>query len=319
MAKSTNAERVQADTQDDIENYGQHQPASTVPPLRIVPPNEPAVAGHDVFPEFAVSLDETERRIKMLQQYVREHMVDGEDYGIIPGSNKPTLFKAGAEKLNAVYGFAPLVTIEHRVENWDKGFLAYEVKVSLINKRTGQLEAEGVGSCNTKERRYARQDAPSIANTVLKMAKKRALVDATISATRASGLFAEDLEEVDGNGARPTHNRTDEAASPKPSQAPAQSANATPSPQQSNRNSGQRHERASTNGQGADARASERQVKAIWGIAKQICDGSPEYAEREILKMTQGIAPESLSPREASELIDRLRQCAPRTRRAQAA
>ena len=44
----------------------------------------------DVFPDFAISLEEANRRVKMLQSYVREHMVEGEDYGVIPGSTKPT-------------------------------------------------------------------------------------------------------------------------------------------------------------------------------------------------------------------------------------
>jgi hypothetical protein len=151
----------------------------------------------DVFLDFAVSLEEAGRRVKMLQQYIREHMTEGEDFGTIPGSNKPTLFRPGAEKLIAIFGLAPIVEITHRIEDWEKGFVAYEIKVRLINKRTGHIEAEGLGSCNSKERRYARQDAPSVSNTVLKIAKKRALVDATLSATRASGLFAQDLEDQD--------------------------------------------------------------------------------------------------------------------------
>lgn len=154
-------------------------------------------AGQDVFPDFAVSPEEVTRRTRMLQDYVRHHMVEGEDYGIMPGGSKPTLFKPGAEKLNAVYGLSPIVEVTNRMENWDDGFVAYEVKVTLLNKRSGQIEAEGIGSCNSRERRYKNQDAAGSANTVLKMAKKRALVDATLSATRASGMFTQDLEDVD--------------------------------------------------------------------------------------------------------------------------
>lgn len=160
--------------------------------------DSPMLNPPDVFPDFAISLDEANRRVKMLQEFVREHMVEGEDYGIIPGtSTKPTLFKAGAEKLNAIFGLAPLVEISNRMEDWDDGFVAYEVKVTLLNKRTQQPEAEGIGSCNSHERRYKNQDAANIANTVLKMSKKRALIDATLSATRASGLFTQDLEDHD--------------------------------------------------------------------------------------------------------------------------
>src|SRR5690606_28333663 len=36
----------------------------------------------------------------------------------------------------------------------------------------------------------------SLCNTVLKMAKKRALIDATLSATRSSGIFTQDVEDL---------------------------------------------------------------------------------------------------------------------------
>ena len=156
-----------------------------------------AFNGADVFPDFAVDPAEMTRRTSMLKEYVREHMSEGEDYGIIPGGNKPTLFKPGAEKLNAVFGLSPLVEILNRIEDWDASFVAYEVKVTLLNKRTQMVEAEGVGSCNSRERKYKNQDAANVANTILKMAKKRALIDATLSATRASGMFTQDLEDLD--------------------------------------------------------------------------------------------------------------------------
>ena len=36
-------------------------------------------------------------------------------------------------------------------------------------------------------------------NTVLKMAKKRALVDAVLTATAASDIFTQDLEDISAN------------------------------------------------------------------------------------------------------------------------
>ena len=173
----------------------------------------------DVFPDFAASPEEVTRRTEMLRDYVKNHMTVGEDYGVIPGGNKPTLFKPGAEKLNAVFGLSPMVEVSNRVEDWDNGFVAYEMKVTLLNKRTGGVEAEGIGSCNSRERRYKNQDAAGIANTVLKMAKKRALVDATLSATRASGMFTQDLEDIefesDKGNYSPRNNRGDEREAPR--------------------------------------------------------------------------------------------------------
>jgi hypothetical protein len=150
----------------------------------------------EIVPSFAVSLSEVESRIHMLQQFVKKYMISGEDYGIIPGIQKPSLLKPGAEKLCDVYGFSKLVEVKHRVEDWEKGFFHYEVEVTLINKKTNLIEAQGIGACNSKEKKYRYQDAFTIVNTILKMAKKRALVDAVLSATRSSGIFTQDVEDM---------------------------------------------------------------------------------------------------------------------------
>lgn len=137
----------------------------------------------------------------MLQSFVRELMIPGLDYGLIPGCPKPSLFKSGAEKLCDIYGFSKLITVINRFEDWQEGFFSYEVKATLINKRTGLVEAEGIGNCNSKERKYKSQDAFNISNTILKMAKKRAIVDAVLSATRSSGIFSQDIEDFKGDKA----------------------------------------------------------------------------------------------------------------------
>lgn len=149
-----------------------------------------------IVPEFAITVNEARQRVAALQQFVNEIMMPNEDYGIIPGCKKPSLFKAGAEKLCDVFGFSKHVEVINRVEDWDKKIFHYEIKVTLINKRTSLIEAEGVGSCNNRESKYVKQDAYSILNTLLKMAKKRAIVDAVLSATRSSGIFNQDLEDI---------------------------------------------------------------------------------------------------------------------------
>ncbi|MDU6036933.1 MAG: hypothetical protein E6Y83_01195 [Clostridium butyricum] len=148
-------------------------------------------------PEFAITMNEARERINMLQSFVKEMMIPKIDYGFIPNCDKPSLFKSGAEKLCDTFGFSKQIEILNRVEDWDKGLFHYEVKTILKNKRTGIIEAEGIGSCNTKERKYIKQDSYSIINTILKMAKKRAFVDAVLSATRSSGIFTQDIEELD--------------------------------------------------------------------------------------------------------------------------
>lgn len=148
-----------------------------------------------IIPDFVVTLEAAKERISMLQIFVKEMMIVNIDYGLIPNCQKPTLFKSGAEKLTDIFGFSKQFEITNRVEDWDKLLFHYEVKSILINKRTGLIEAEGLGCCNNRERKYKNQDGFSIINTILKMAKKKALVDAVLSATRSSGIFTQDIED----------------------------------------------------------------------------------------------------------------------------
>jgi len=181
--------------------------------------------------DFAMTVDEMEKRMKIMQDFIKRAMVENQDYGKIPGTDKPTLLKSGAEKLGIFYGYSNSAEIINKVEDWKNGFFHYEVKVTLTNKRTGKIEAEGMGSCNSMEARYRyrwvfenqlprsinkddlhrkvikkngqnytmyrieNDDVFTLPNTLLKMAKKRAFVDATLSATRTSGIFTQDVED----------------------------------------------------------------------------------------------------------------------------
>ncbi|GGM28248.1 hypothetical protein GCM10011351_12700 [Paraliobacillus quinghaiensis] len=146
-------------------------------------------------PNLVVKSSESKRRIEELQKFVDEVMIKGVDYGSVNGFSKPTLLKPGAEKLCDVFGFSKSIEIVNRIEKWDVGIFAYEVKMTLTRKDNGVMEAEGLGSCNSKESSFQNQDAYTIVNTVLKMAKKRSLIDAVLSATRSSGIFTQDIED----------------------------------------------------------------------------------------------------------------------------
>lgn len=166
-----------------------------------------------VVPTFEITFAEAQQRIALLQKFVKEMMIPGQDYGVIPRCDKPTLFKPGAEKLCDIYGFSKRIEVINRVEDWQGGLFHYEVKATLISKRTGLIEAEGIGSCNNREKKYATQDPYSVVNTILKMSKKRAFIDAVLSATRSSGLFSQDLEDLED---------TDKAAAPATKKTPAE-------------------------------------------------------------------------------------------------
>lgn len=150
----------------------------------------------DISPTFVMTLDEAKTRMTELANFVQSQMRPEEDYGIIPGTKKPTLYQAGAEKLALIFGLTPQFDIIDAVNDWEKGFFRYQLKCKLVSKRNGQIVAEGLGSCNTKENRYIRQDPYTLDNTILKMAKKRAFVDAVKIATRTSNFFTQDLEDL---------------------------------------------------------------------------------------------------------------------------
>lgn len=178
----------------------------------------------------------------LVQQFMQTVMVrsrDGEadgDYGIIPGTDKPTLFKAGAEKLCELYGYAPTIADLREIADYETGHYRVVCTIALVHKGSGVKVGEGVGECSTRESKYLYRwvfanDVPpeldksklkqktvgsrrdpntkytmyrlenddlfSLWNTVLKMAKKRALVDATLSTTRSSQIFSQTKEHLD--------------------------------------------------------------------------------------------------------------------------
>ena len=59
----------------------------------------------------------------------------------------------------------------------------------------GPIIEEGLGEANTLEAQNANKNAFTLKNTVLKMAKKRALVDAALAIGRLSDLFTQDIDD----------------------------------------------------------------------------------------------------------------------------
>jgi len=170
--------------------------------------------------------------INKFQDTCKQYMKQGHDFGVIPGTgNKPTLLKPGAEKIAKLLGLCDNYEIEARQELWDKPFFRYLVKCRLVTAQ-GMVISEGLGECNSYESKYRwrwvfpsdvpenidkanlasrtintrngkakqyrleNEDVFSQVNTILKMAKKRALVDAALSAGRLSEVFTQDIEDI---------------------------------------------------------------------------------------------------------------------------
>lgn len=173
------------------------------------------------------------KAINEFQQVARQFLVEGADWGVIPGTQKPTLLKPGAEKIVKLLGLADYYLIEDKKEDWQLGFFRYLIKCQLVSVNSGIVISEGLGECNSMESKYRwrwvgerdlpqgidktnltsqvrtsraggkwtvyrldNEDIYSQVNTILKMSKKRALVDAALSAGRLSQVFTQDLEDI---------------------------------------------------------------------------------------------------------------------------
>lgn len=175
-------------------------------------------------------------QVKAIQALMKEVMKEGQDYGVIPGCDKPTLLKAGAEKLAFYFRLGSRYDIT--VKDLPGGHKDINCLCTIYSLRTSEVLGQGVGSCSTLESKYRwrfedvgpvpqqywRHRDPSALgepgltvrkkgkdwrvfrrietdpadsyNTVLKMAKKRSYVDGILTVTAASELFTQDVEET---------------------------------------------------------------------------------------------------------------------------
>ena len=174
--------------------------------------------------------------VSKFQYIIRQTFKEGRHYGTIPGTPKPSLWKPGAEAIFGILRLRPAYSITHRVEDMATGYLCYEVKCQGRHIGTETIMAEGDGECNSFETKYryrfvgekqippgmdkaslpmkwlrgkngsypayqiANPDPFSIKNTLMKMAEKRALVGAAITAAALSDLFTQDMEDLRDNG-----------------------------------------------------------------------------------------------------------------------
>ena len=167
--------------------------------------------------------------INIVQEAMKATMKKDTHYGVIPGCGKPSLYKAGAEILIALFKMTFTPTVKNLSENGEIRWLA----TMSLSTRDGTLIGSGIGECSSGEEKYSWRAAicdkefeatpetmrrvkfkkgykggeftevnqvrvpPSdMANTILKMAKKRALIDAVLTATGASDIFTQDIQDL---------------------------------------------------------------------------------------------------------------------------
>lgn len=103
--------------------------------------------------------------------------------------SKPSLWKAGAEKIAGMMGFrSTWPNLDAVLERLQEGNTMVILKCQLVDSN-GSIVSEGIGARDLK------QDAGDI-NKALKMAKKSGLIDAVLNAGGLSEVFTQDIEDM---------------------------------------------------------------------------------------------------------------------------
>jgi hypothetical protein len=115
--------------------------------------NLPAVREHEAMvARGEVSPDEVVAQREKIKQVMDAVMRKDVHYGEIPGVNKPTLLKPGAEVLAVTFRLAPSYRSER---TFDGPHLTVVSRATLTHIPTGLVVAEGEGLCSTRESKYA--------------------------------------------------------------------------------------------------------------------------------------------------------------------
>jgi hypothetical protein len=154
------------------------------------------VAAESIAPIYQNALSTTAQHYQTMVTNVQTQMVKDVDYGVIPGTKKPTLLKPGAEKLSRLFSLRASYELIHFVTDFDKPLFHYHYRCTLV--RQGEMVGQGDGCSNSREKKYDSQKYKiyDLTNTICKMAQKRALVAAVLSSCGASEFFTQDLEAI---------------------------------------------------------------------------------------------------------------------------
>jgi hypothetical protein len=104
--------------------------------------------------DFGISVDALVARVDKVREVARRVMQEDVHYGNIPGTAKDrrALLKPGAEVLCMAFQLAPIFEADERV---DGEHLEVVMTCTLKHVPTGTVLGNGIGSCSTKESKYA--------------------------------------------------------------------------------------------------------------------------------------------------------------------
>jgi hypothetical protein len=173
----------------------------------------------------ALSMKQITDRVNIVHEVLQKVMKKGTHYGTVPGcGTKMVLLKPGADVLAMTFRLVPQFQV-HRTE-LENGHREFDVTCSMYGP-DGALLGQGVGSASTMEKKYRyrkderggkveNEDIADVYNTVLKIAKKRAHIDGTLTVTGAADLFTQDIIDDDEREDRPPVGMPKEKAAPPP-------------------------------------------------------------------------------------------------------
>lgn len=125
--------------------------------------NQLAVRDTNLFIAPVVNVQGALQRYQDMKDFIEGILRKDVDFGVIPGTGKPTLLKPGAEKLSTFFGLSTQFEIIEKIEDWTgenhggEPFFNYWYKCTMT--RNGKIVAEGEGSCNSFEKKYRYRSA----------------------------------------------------------------------------------------------------------------------------------------------------------------
>lgn len=100
-------------------------------------------------------------QVNLIQEVMAKVMQEGEHFGKIPGcGDKPTLLKAGAEKLKLTFRFAARYSGDDNPRDMGNGHREYIIRAELFTIGGNVFVGAGVGSCSTLEAKYRYRTGP---------------------------------------------------------------------------------------------------------------------------------------------------------------
>jgi hypothetical protein len=102
--------------------------------------------------DIGISIEQIIARVDKIREVRKRVMKADVHYGKVPGTDKDTLLKPGAETLCMAFQLAPHFKLDER---WDGSHLEVVVTCVLVHVPSGTELGNAVGSCSTLESKYA--------------------------------------------------------------------------------------------------------------------------------------------------------------------